>query len=178
MSYDNLTEQQRRALGLGELLLQAKDPKAQMEWKRLVKRINPNVQLPELELEDKIEAVGKRQQEWEEKQEARHTEDRTKRRHDAEAKAAEAAGFKVEDIRKLAVDEGIGTFEAALKFATMARETAEPSADNYGGPMGRGPANIVPPDWRKMTPAERVRNGQRIFHEGITDLMRRQRAGR
>ena len=177
MAYEDLSDEDRKSLGLGQLLRQAKDPAAQEEWKRLAKKINPNLQFPELELTDKFDKLEKRQSDWEEKQEQRRTEDRTAKRHEAEARAAEAAGFKVEDITKLATDMGIGTFEAALQFAQLQRDSAEPTAASYGG-AGHGPAEIIPADWRKMTPAERVRHGQRVAHEGITDMLRRMRTNR
>jgi hypothetical protein len=178
MAVDDLSPDERKALGLGQLLLQAKDPAAQEEWKRLARKIKPDLQFPELDLRDQMKSLDDRQAKWEEKQEARSIEDRTARRHEKEDRAAEAAGFTADEIRKLAQDEGIGSFDAALKFATLQRETAEPSADTYGGPTGRGPADVLPPDWRKMTPAERIRRGQKIAHEGITDMLRRARTGR
>ena len=177
MAYEDLSDEDRKSLGLGQLLRQAKDPAAQEEWKRLAKKINPNLQFPELELTDKFDALTKRQSDWEEKQEERKTEERTARRHEQEARKAEAAGFKVEDIQKLATDMGIGSFDAALEFAQLQRDSAEPTAASYGrGP--RGPAEIIPSDWRKMTPAERVRHGQRLAHEGISDMLRRMRTNR
>jgi hypothetical protein len=175
MAFDDLTPEQRRALGLGELLLQAKDPKLQEEWKRLAKKVKSDLQFPELELADQMAALDKRQAEWEEKQQEREIKADTARRHKSEDQAAIDAGFKPEDIRKFAEEEGIASFDAALKFKQLEQQSAEPTASGYGGPR---PAEIVPTDWRKMTPAQRVAQGQKIFHEGITDLMRRQRMGR
>ena len=94
MAYEDLSDEDRKSLGLGQLLRQAKDPAAQEEWKRLAKKINPNLQFPELELTDKFDKLEKRQSDWEEKQEQRRTEDRTAKRHEAEARAAEAAACR------------------------------------------------------------------------------------
>jgi crotonobetainyl-CoA:carnitine CoA-transferase CaiB-like acyl-CoA transferase len=175
MALEDLTDQQRKALGLGELMLQAKDPNAQKEWKRLAKKINPGLQFPELDLEDQMAALDKRQAEWEAKQQEREIKTATASRHEKEDQAAEAAGFKPEDIRKFAEAEGIGSFDAALKFKQLEQESAEPTASTYGGPR---PAELLPEDWRKMTPAQRVARGQQIFHEGITQMQRRLRANR
>lgn len=163
----------------GRMVLEAKDPEIVNAGKRLARKVQPDLRLPELDLEDKIEAERKKREEWEEKQEQRDREERVARRRDQEAQRSREAGFTPEEIEKIVVDEHC-SFATALKLAAAQRDAGVPgAADVFAG----GRSHIAPdlrPDseWRKLSAADQRRKGLSIAHEMMDEALRRQRGQR
>lgn len=177
MSIETLTPQQLKHLRYGEMVLEAKDPKIVDEAKRLARKVDPNLHLPEVDLDDKIAAEAKKREEWEEKWEEKRREERFNQRREEEARKSREAGFEPEEIEKIVVEEKC-SFPTALKLAALQRETAMPGPASYstGFPLDRTKDGDF--DWRKASQADRQRKGLEIAHKGIEDMLRRARGGR
>ena len=178
MSLENLTPEEMKHLKFGEMVLNAKDKEIVKQGKRLAQKIDPTLKLPELDLEDKIAAEAKAREEWEEKWEEKRREERYNQRRAEEAEKSRAAGFDPEEIEKIVIEEKC-SFPTALKLAGLQRESAVPGAASYGSGL---PLNKTREDggidWRKLSPSDARRKGLDIAHQGIEDLLRRQRGGR
>lgn len=174
---EDLTPEQLKHLKFGEMVLNAKDKEIVKAGKRLAQKIDPTLKLPELDLEDKIEKEAKAREEWEEKWEEKRREERYNQRRAEEAEKSRAAGFDPEEIEKIVIDEKC-SFATALKLAGLQRESAVPgpAGFNSGLPLHKTREGDI--DWRKLSPADARRKGLDIAHEGIEDMLRRQRTGR
>lgn len=177
MSIEGLTPQQLKHLRYGEMVLEAKDPKVVDEAKRLARKVDPNLHLPEIDLDDKIAAEAKKREEWEASWEEKRREERFNQRREEEARKSREAGFEPEEIEKIVIEEKC-SFPTALKLAQLQRETAlpGPAAFNTGLPLNKTRDGEF--DWRKASPADRQRHGLEIAHQGIDDMLRRARGGR
>lgn len=171
---EDLTPQQLKWLRYGELVLEAKDQEVVDAAKRLARKVKPDLHLPEIDLEDKINAEKKAREEWEEKQEDKRRDEHLRQRRAEEAQKSRDAGFDPEEIEKIVIDEKC-SFPTALKLASAMRESAVPGPASFssGLPLNRTQDGDI--NWRKLTPADARRKGQEIFRDGLTDMMRRQR---
>lgn len=174
---EELTPEQQKHLKFGEMVLTAKDKEIVKAGKRLAQKVNPELRLPELDLEDQIEKEKKAREDWEEKWEEKRREEHYNRRREEEAQRSREAGFDPEEIEKIVVEEKC-TFPTALKLAGLQRESALPGPAAFGSalPLHRTREGEV--DWRKLSPADRRAKGLEIAHQGIDELLRRQRGGR
>lgn len=174
MGLEDLTPEQQKQLKLGEILLA--NPEVSKSALRLAKRAKPELRLPEIDLEDAIEAEAKKREEWQAKQEEREINQRVEQRRREHALAAKEAGFTPEEIEKIVVDEKC-SFETALKFAELQRETAIPGAaeTGYGGRVPYSRDLRPDPEWRKLSPADQRRKGTSMAHEMLDDYIRRAR---
>lgn len=173
---EDLSPEEAKQLRLGKMLLEA-NPEIAAEAKRLARKVDPKLRLPEIDLEDKIQAEKKSREEWEQKWEEKQREERFNRRRAEEAQKAREAGFEPDEIEKIVIEEKC-SFPTALKLAGLQRESAVPGPAlfNTGDPLARTKDGET--DWRKLSPADQRRKGLQIAHEGIDDMLRRQRAGR
>ena len=173
---EDLSPEELKQFRLGKMLLEA-NPEIADEAKRLARKVDPKLRLPEIDLADKIAAEKKAREEWEEKQETQAREDRVHRRRQEEAQRAIDAGFTPEEIEKIVVDEKC-SFPTAIKLATLQRESAVPGPAqfNSGDPLAKTKDGEF--DWRKASPGDQRRKGLEIAHQGIEDMLRRQRSGR
>lgn len=177
MSLEDLSPQEQVQLRLGKLLLEA-NPEIQMDAKKLARRANPQLRLPEVDLEEKLEAERKARQELEEKIERQRIEDRVAERERKVKDQIEKAGFTLAEIEKIVKDEqlhGESGIATALKLANLQREAAAPGAaditGNYAGPQDmRGD-----PDLRKKSPGDLRRWSNDTAHEMMNDALRRLR---
>jgi hypothetical protein len=174
---DDLPLEQQKALRLGRLLLET-NPEIAMDAKRLAKKADPNLRLPEVELEDKMRAEAAARAEWEEKQEQRQMEERVTARRKERDREAKAAGFTPEEIEKIVVDEKC-SFETAMKLAELQRQSAEPGAGDvyYGGRVPQPRDMRGDPEWRKLSPAQQRLRGNEMAHQMIDDFIRKARRG-
>lgn len=178
MGLEDLTPEQRKQLELGSILLS--NPEVAKSSLRLAKKAKPELRLPEIDLEDAIQAEAKKREEWQEKQEQREIEQRVEQRRREHAVAAREQGFTPEEIEKIVVDEKC-SFETALRLANLQRETAVPGAAEgvYGGQQMPYAKDLRPDsDLRKKSPADLRRWGLNTAHEMLDDYMRRARGHR
>lgn len=178
MSLEDLTPAQQQQLRLGELLL-TKNPDIALDAKRLARKADPTLRLPEVDLQDQLEGERKARKELEDKIDRQRIEDRVAERERVAKARIESSGFTVEEIEKIVKDEdlrGERAIDTAIKLAQLQREAAAPGAievsGSYPGPRGdmRGD-----PDLRKKSPGDLKRWGFETAKEMMTDALRRHR---
>lgn len=176
---EDMSPAEQQQLRLGKLLLET-NPDIAMDAKRLAKKADPKLRLPEVELEDKLAAERAERAKLEEKIERQRIEDRVAERERAARSQIEDAGFTVEEIEKIVKDEGSGiSIATALKLATLQRESAVPGAADFRGGPTTGPVEMRPEkEWRSLSVSDMRKKSADIMREGINDILRRQRAAR
>lgn len=176
---EDLSPEELKQFRLGKMLLEA-NPEIADEAKRLAKKVDPKIRLPEIDLADAIAAEAKKREDWQAEQEEKRREENYRRRREEEAQKARDAGFEPEEIEKIVIEEKC-SYPTAMKLAAAMRESAVPGPAGYGSalPLARtrepGEGGI---DWRKLSPTDQRRKSLEIAHQGIDDLLRRQRTGR
>lgn len=122
-SLEDLTpEQQDQALKL--FTFTQNNPDVAKAVRRMAKEKNPSMQAPDLDLEDRIEAVRKETA-------AEISKDRDERlafiqqqqRREAHQRIKDA-GLDPEKVEKIMVDESIGSYDTAIKYAQAQRQLA------------------------------------------------------
>ena len=133
MSIEDLPAEQQKALHLGSMLLS--NPEVANKAKRLAKEVDPHLRLPEIELEDAINKVRDENRAELEKRDKELMEERVRSRRAEQDSKIREAGFEPAEIEKLIVEEHFGSYEAALKFAELRRQAAEPgpAEASFGG---------------------------------------------
>jgi hypothetical protein len=179
---EDLNPEQQKALHLGSMLLS--NPEVSNKAKRLAREVQPNLRLPEIDLEDQINQLREENRVELEKRDKELMEERVRtRRAEQDAKIREA-GFDPADIEKLIVEEKFGSYDAALKFAELRRQAAEPGpADAGWGGRTPYPRDLRgDEEWRK----EYAKGGMGalrqksagLAHQMIDDALRNARRGR
>lgn len=180
MAYEDLTPAQVQQLRLGQLLLET-NPEIALDAKKLARKANPNLRLPEVDLEEKLEKERTARQELEEKLERQRIEDRVTERERQAKRKIEDAGFTLEEIEKIVKDEslhGEQGIETAMKLARLQREAANPGGFDVGGNRTRPMDMRGDPEWRKLSPGDMRRKAADISHSMIDEFWRRQRGAR
>jgi len=169
MSLEDLTPEERKQLNLGKLLLGNAEVKNAAL--RLAKKAKPDLDIPEIDLQDRLDA---QRAEFERKLEERDQKDlnnrvaQRKRERDAEIITA---GFKVEDIEAIIVREKC-SYETAMRLATMESQLAEPAASDYAGGNSPGtPVEMRPgKDWSKLGNGDLRKKSAGIAAEMINEM--------
>jgi hypothetical protein len=174
---EDLSGAELQAFQLGKLLLG--NPEVRREAQRLAKKANPALQIPEIELEDRVTAERTERLASEKKLEEALMGERVARRKSERDAQIVAAGFTVEEIEKIIVDEKC-SYETALKIAAMMRQTAEPTPpDVRHGTAPGEPINLRPgEDWKKLDRSGAKTLGLKLAHEMVDDLRKTRRAAR
>jgi hypothetical protein len=165
---EDLTPEQLRAFNVGKLLLES-DPEIKRSTLRLAKKANPKLNIPEVDLEDRLDAQDADARKREQKLSDELMAERVARRQSERNRQIEAAGFVVADIEKIIVDEKCG-YETALKIAELQARTADPGpADiHHSNPIGM-PVEMRPDkDWRKLDGAGLRKRSAQVASEMIT----------
>ena len=76
---EDLTPQEQQQLRFGKMLLEA-NPDMVLEAKKLARKINPNLKIPEVDLEEKLDKERQARAELEDKIEKQRIEDRVRER--------------------------------------------------------------------------------------------------
>ena len=174
---EDLTPAEQQQLRFGKMLLEA-NPELVMEAKKLAKKVNPNLKIPEVDLEEKLTAERVEREKLAEQIEKNRIEDRVRERELAAKKKVEDAGFTLEEIEKIVKDENC-SIDTALRLAQLQHESGEPGAAEVRG--FPGPRDIRPDaDWRKFGTdiGALRRHSAEIAHQGIDELLQRARAAR
>jgi hypothetical protein len=178
MSLEDLTPAQIQQLRLGQLLLET-NPEIALDAKKLARRANPNLRLPEVDLEEKLEKERAERRQLEDKIERQRIEDRVAAREREIKKQIESSGFSVEEIEKIVKDEdlhGAAGINTALKLAELQRQAAAPGAAEMSYPGThdmRGDPNL-----RKLSAGDLRRWSLTEGHKMVDDFLKRQRSGR
>lgn len=181
MSVEDLTPQQQQQLRLGQLLLET-NPDIALDAKKLARKADPKLRLPEVDLEEKIEKLHKENKELEDKIERQRIEDRVNAREREAKKQIEDAGFSLEEIEQIVKNEdlhGSSGIATALKLARLQREAAAPGSFEVTGSRA-GPRGDMrgDPEWRKLSPGDMRRKASEMGHQMIDDFWKKQRGAR
>jgi hypothetical protein len=161
---------------LGALLL--KNPEIALEAKRLAKKADPTLQIPEVDIDDRIAAAAKESQKSVEKLENELVAERVARRKTERDAQITAAGFKVDDIEKIIVDRKC-TYETALHIAELERRTSEPTTadNNFSNPPGT-PIEMRPEKtWRGLFGGALRQKSADLAHDMVNQFRNTRRAG-
>lgn len=174
MSLEDLSPEQARAYNLGKLLLET--PEVRRETLRLAKKANPKLNIPEVELEERLDQERTEAISREQKLETQLMEERVARRKSERDAQIIAAGFKVEDIEAIIVREKC-TYETAIKLAGMERQLAEPSSPDLQPVNAPGtPVEMRPgKDWGKLSAGDVRKKSATIAAEMINEFRGRTR---
>lgn len=158
MSLEGLTEGQVQQLAKGmQALLNSQDAEVRKGTQRMLKKIDPKLSFPELEVEDHIETALKPLREDNEK--LRNELKEKDFRESVEHQHANilSRGYKVEDVQKLMAERGIVKFETALEVLDMQNRLAPPTPDalahagNYSMPENVTDIMKNPAAWARKT---------------------------
>lgn len=180
MSLENASPAELQQQKLGQLLLES-NPEIALEAKKLARKANPNLRLPEVDLEEKLEKERAARQELEDRLERQRIEDRVAERERAVKKQIEEAGYTVDEIEKIVKDEqlhGESGIATALKLARLQREAAAPGAADVGGGYPGARDIRGDPELRKMAPSDLRRWSASTAHEMIDQFRQRMRGAR
>jgi hypothetical protein len=177
MSLEDLTPAQIQQLRLGQLLLET-NPEIALDAKKLARRANPNLRLPEVDLEEKLEKERAARRDLEDKIERQRIEDRVAEREREVRKQIEASGFTVEEIEKIVKDEdlrGSAGINTALRLAELQRQAAAPGAADVSGNYAHPTDIRGDPNLRKLSPGDLRRWSLTEGHKMIDEFWKRQR---
>jgi hypothetical protein len=124
---ENLSEEERNRLALFANRLLS-DPEASKDVRRIAKRLDPKFQAPDIDLDDRIDAVKAEEAKKREALEEKLMADQLERKREREHQKVRAAGEDPEYIEKIMTDQRIGSYETALKIAKLEKQTAMPTA--------------------------------------------------
>lgn len=129
VSLENYTEEQRANLArLGHTLLT--NPEVAAQTKRLIKKVNPQAQFPDIDIEDRFETLKQEQQAQRDKD---HEAERVRRSNEAYERtrgAVVARGHKIEDVEKVMKDKGIANYDTAMELMEAQQQLAAPTAES------------------------------------------------
>jgi hypothetical protein len=174
---EDLTGAELQAFRLGKLLLA--NPEVRRDAQRLAKKADPTLQIPEIELEDRVAKEREERLASEKKHEDELMKLRVESRKATRDAEIVAKGYTVEEIEKIIVEYGC-TYEKAFAIAAMMRQTAEPTPpDVRSGSVPGEPLNLRPgEDWKKLDRAGARTLGLKLAHEMVDDLKKQRRAAR
>lgn len=128
-SLENYTEAQREQLARTALSL-LNHPDVSKDAKRLIKKIDPKVNFPDVEVEDRFETFRTEQAEREKKRDEEERVRRANEQYQETCAKIAARGFKVEDVEKLMKEKGIANYETAMDFIDQERRLAPATPDS------------------------------------------------
>jgi hypothetical protein len=151
-----------------------------LKAKRLAKEAQPSLRIPEVELDDKLNASQAATTKQVEELEKKLLTETVERRRVERARQIESEGLSVEEVEKLVVDEAC-TYETAIKMAKLQKQTAEPAASDvfHGGTPRHSPLELRPgAEWRKFQGPGLKRESARVGHEMIDEFAKQRRLSR
>jgi len=124
---ENLSEEERNRLALFANRLLS-DPVASKDVRRIAKKLDPKFQAPDIDLDDRIEAVREEEAKKRKEIEDRMIAAELERKREREHQLCREAGEDPEYIEKIMTDQRIGSYETARKIAKLEKQTATPTA--------------------------------------------------
>lgn len=128
-SLENVTEEQRLSLARAMQTL-LNNPELARDTKKLLKKANPSLQFPDIDVEDKFEKFREEQGERDKK---REEDDRVRRANENYEKLRGKVlekGFTVEEVEKVMKDKGIANYDTAMEYIEAQRQLAPPTPDS------------------------------------------------
>jgi len=130
VSLEGMTQEQRESAALRKLF---NHPELGREAKRLYKKVEPTAKFDDIDLEDKIAAETKKQQEKIESLEQQMLERDVRARREENHRLIREAGLDVETVEKCMTEEKILKYETAINYLKGQSALAPPT-----------PANVTP----------------------------------
>lgn len=128
-SLENVPEDQRTSLARAMHTL-LNNPEVARDTKRLLKKVDPNLQFPDLEVGDEI---ARFREEQADKDRKRDEADRVARANDNYEKLRGKVlerGFNVEEVEKVMKEKGIANYDTAMEYIDAQRQLAPPTPDS------------------------------------------------
>jgi hypothetical protein len=139
MSLENLSlEAQAELAALAKSL--AEDPKTRKQFLQLTKQVRPDVPIPEIEIEERTNAVletaNKRVESLEAKLRAKDAkEELERRRNNLRTKQLAESDDDIADIEKLMIEKGIANHETAAEYHSWMKQAAAPTPSQFPQPV-------------------------------------------
>jgi hypothetical protein len=139
MSLENLSlEAQAELAALAKSL--AEDPKTRKQFLQLTKQVRPDVPIPEIEIEERTNAVletaNKRVESLEAKLRAKDAkEELERRRNNLRTKQLADSDEDIADIEKLMIEKGIANHETAAEYHSWMKQAAAPTPSQFPQPV-------------------------------------------
>ena len=139
MSLENLSlEAQAELAALAKSL--AEDPKTRKQFLQLTKQVRPDVPIPEIEIEERTNAVletaNKRVESLEAKLRAKDAkEELERRRNNLRSKQLAESDSDIADIEKLMIEKGIANHETAAEYHSWMKQAAAPTPSQFPQPV-------------------------------------------
>jgi hypothetical protein len=139
MSLENLSlEAQAELAALAKSL--AEDPKTRKQFLQLTKQVRPDVPIPEIEIEERTNAVletaNKRVESLEAKLRAKDAkEELERRRNNLRTKQLAESDDDIADIEKLMIEKGIANHETAAEYHSWMKQAAAPTPSQFPSPV-------------------------------------------
>lgn len=139
MSLENLSlEAQAELAALAKSL--AEDPKTRRQFLQLTKQVRPDVPIPEIEIEERTNAVletaNKRVESLEAKLRAKDAkEELERRRNNLRTKQLAESDADIADIEKLMIEKGIANHETAAEYHSWMKQAAAPTPSQFPQPV-------------------------------------------
>lgn len=164
--FDNLSLEDQQALGqtMHRLL---SNPELRKTTLGLLKKSDPSVSLPEIELEEKLNEVAERQQEKISALESKLAQKELMEKREKQFASLREKGFDPVEVEKTMVEKRIADYETAAKYLELERSSAPPT-----------PASITPiqlPDDAKAIVKNPRGWANHEAHLAINDLMQKRR---
>jgi len=154
------------------------DPALSMEAKRLIKKKYPDMQIPDLDIEDKFtKRLDDDKKERDAAEKARKDEENEKRFTDLRAKTKQEYGFTDEgmaDLEKFMLERNIGDYEVAASYrASKEPKQSEADADdgrdhfwNHSQQQGFAEISADPEKWARKEILAALRKDEKATRGG------------
>jgi len=163
-SLEGYTEAQREQLArTAHQLLSS--PEVSRETKRLLKKIDPNLQFPDVDMDERFEAFKQEQANKEREREERERVSRSNAEWESACKRMESRGFKVDDVKKVMTDRGILNPDTAMDFMANEAKLAEPTPDSLS-------YTLELPEHAKEIAKDPNNWAKREAHKVVSEIMR------
>ena len=134
MSLENLSLEARDELAsLSQKL--AENPQTRKEFLRLTKKVNPDLPIPELEIEDKtnsaIDQIRSENAQLQAKLRERDAMEELERRRQSLVKKGLATEDDIADVEKIMLEKKISDHETAAEYHRYMKEAAKPTPTGY-----------------------------------------------
>lgn len=133
-SLENYSEEQRASLARSMATL-LKHPDVSKDVKRLIRKVDPTVSFPDIEVEEKFEQFTTKHREDQRERDEADRVRRSNEQYQATCAKIVERGFKVEDVEKVMKDKGIANYDTAVEFLENQKMLAPATADSLGFSM-------------------------------------------
>lgn len=128
MSLESLTPEERSQLQLAQLLLS--DPATNKETRRLAKKLKPELQFADLDLEDRLEDQRKKSKEVTDALQNDLRTERMERAREKQHEKIRSRGLDPAAVEKLMTDHQIPNYDVAIELLEARAQSAAPTPND------------------------------------------------